>query len=56
MARMLAIPVLIGAACLLIFKDVLDTLVYVQLIRYAVFVIGVIVVIGNIMDFFSKEK
>ena len=43
------IPMLVGVVCMLIFKDVLNTFKYAQLIRYLLLVVCIIVILGALV-------
>ena len=55
LSNVLFIPMLVFAVCILIFKNELNTLKYAQIIRYLLIVVGVIVIVGALLND-KKEK
>ncbi|MCL2097831.1 MAG: hypothetical protein FWH23_03620 [Bacteroidales bacterium] len=49
LSDVLIIPTAIGGACIVIFKDTLNTLKYAQALRFLVVMMGIIIVVGALV-------
>jgi len=56
LSKLLAIPMIILVACSLLFKDYLDGITYIDVIRYFLIFICIIIVIGALLDIFVNKK
>ena len=55
-SNILVIPLLILGACSLVFKDYLNELRYIEELRYFFALVSIIVLVGLVINLFSKNQ